>query len=354
MSKICNKCGKENIEEFDFCVYCGSELPKHLICPDCREEYHAIDFEYCGKCGGKLVSIDFFQSAKTNLIGLSGQEEVCYNFWSALLKEAERSESKFLNFRYNFLFDNYKLFAFDGVNPTIARIHNRIYFEKDKIEIKIHIPNNKGLYNHLHKRKKYYNKKFGKELVWDKKTQVCFIKTEIDNLSINEISDWEEMIKEIINTNNKLCEVFSDDIIKFLGPIEDDDKYPYWSKVQEELKKTDLSCLHSYINTNAIDISFSDIDFYYGYLVFIKYAVKDPQVRCYFRGPFDYLYKNRKSIESELGFNLNWGNGMFYVYNDIPNGLEFEDEIIQWQIETALKLDEVIPKWIKEFLYEGE
>ena len=46
MSKICNSCGKEVKDEFDFCVYCGKELPKHYICPDCREEYLEIDYEY--------------------------------------------------------------------------------------------------------------------------------------------------------------------------------------------------------------------------------------------------------------------------------------------------------------------
>ena len=300
MSKICENCGKEVKDEYDFCVYCGQQFHKHIICPYCREEYQEIDYNYCGKCGGKLVSINFFESAKTKLVGLSGQEEICYNFWSALLKEAKKSESKFLTFRYNFLFDNYKFFAFEGINPAIARIHNRIYFEKDKIEIKIHIPNNKGLYDHLNKRKNYYNNEFGKELAWDKGNQVCFIKLAIDNLSINDMDDWEEMINEFINTNNKLCEVFSEDMRIYLGTIEKDKNYSYWSKVQEELR------------------------------------------------PFYYLLDNKESIESELGFKLNWANEWFYVSNNISN--DSENEIVKWQMETSLKLDEVIPKWIKEFL----
>ena len=349
MSKICENCGKEVKDEYDFCVYCGQQFHKHIICPYCREEYQEIDYNYCGKCGGKLVSINFFESAKTKLVGLSGQEEICYNFWSALLKEAKKSESKFLNFRYNFLFDNYKFFAFEGINPAIARIHNRIYFEKDKIEIKIHIPNNKGLYDHLNKRKNYYNNEFGKELAWDKGNQVCFIKLAIDNLSINDMDDWEEMINEFINTNNKLCEVFSEDMRIYLGTIEKDKNYSYWSKVQEELSKTDFTCLHSYINDKYIDISYSDLDFYYGYLTFVKYVRRNPQVRSYIRGrPFYYLLDNKESIESELGFKLNWANEWFYVSNNISN--DSENEIVKWQMETSLKLDEVIPKWIKEFL----
>ena len=35
MVKICNKCGKEIEDQYDFCVYCGEKLPKHFICPDC-------------------------------------------------------------------------------------------------------------------------------------------------------------------------------------------------------------------------------------------------------------------------------------------------------------------------------
>lgn len=60
MSKICKNCGKEVDNEFDFCVYCGEKLPKHLICPDCEKEYFEVDYGYCGKCGGKLVDfVDF-------------------------------------------------------------------------------------------------------------------------------------------------------------------------------------------------------------------------------------------------------------------------------------------------------
>lgn len=66
MSKICKKCGKEVKDEYDFCVYCGEKLPKHLICPDCEEEYFEIDYGFCGKCGGKLV--DFEDHKKTFIL----------------------------------------------------------------------------------------------------------------------------------------------------------------------------------------------------------------------------------------------------------------------------------------------
>lgn len=352
MSKICNNCGKEVKDEFDFCVYCGSELPKHYICPDCKEEYLEIDYEYCGKCGDKLVSIDEFKSSQSKLMGLSDEEKICYNFWSALFDEAEKSESKFLNFRQNFIMENRKLLAIKGISPAVALLRNAFSFKKDQIEIKLHIHDNKDLYYRLHKRKDYYNKKFGKELIWDERSQVCNIILKIDGLSIQETSDQEKMMKEIISANNKFCEVFSNEIIKFVGPLEIDKTYPYWSKVQEGLSKTDLSCLFSYINYNAIDIGFSDVDWLYGYLTFVKYASKSPQVRCYIRNQnlFDKLYDEREEIEAELGFELGWHNGMFLVEKDIPTDPEFEDEMVQWQMATALKLDVVISKRIKEFL----
>ena len=67
---------------------------------------------------------------------------------------------------------------------------------------------------------------------------------------------------------------------------------------------------------------------------------------------YQYILNDKENIEKELGFNLNWDhNWHIFVTNNIPNKPEFEDEIIQWQIDTALKIDKVISKRIKEFLY---
>ena len=102
MVKICNKCGKENKEEFDFCVYCGSELPNHLICPDCREEYLESDYEYCGKCGGKLMLFDSFNEMN-NLDSKSAEiKDMSYKFQQGAYDVERRVRGRNLLFKIIF------------------------------------------------------------------------------------------------------------------------------------------------------------------------------------------------------------------------------------------------------------
>ena len=65
MSKICKNCGKEIEDQYNFCLYCGEKLPKHLICPECEKEYTEADFDFCGKCGGRLVDIEDYKNEKS-------------------------------------------------------------------------------------------------------------------------------------------------------------------------------------------------------------------------------------------------------------------------------------------------
>ena len=217
MSKICNSCGKEVKDEFDFCVYCGKELPKHYICPDCREEYLEIDYEYCGKCGGKLVPFDSINETISNLnLKNLSSEEICEVFWSEFEKEFNKAENKFSLLLYE-TDRRWNSFGMEGIDPWDAcHLSTRFYFGRynDTVEIKIYIGKNKPLYDHLFKRKDYYDKQFPYELVWIKKSIACNISLKL-HLSIWKKSDWEEIIHQFIDQMNKFCEVFSKDIKKF-------------------------------------------------------------------------------------------------------------------------------------------
>ena len=129
MSKICNNCGKEVKDEFDFCVYCGSELPKRFICPDCREEYLEIDYEFCGKCGGKLINAEDFK--EVDLSFLSDEEQKSYKFWTAFLKKAEKTGNDFFELWKEQLFWNTKVFGLKDISPKNARLVSRFLFQKD-------------------------------------------------------------------------------------------------------------------------------------------------------------------------------------------------------------------------------
>lgn len=64
MAIICDNCGRENEDEFRFCLGCGSALtkpepeepkeePEMIDCPHCGTEVPA-GFKFCGACGGSL------------------------------------------------------------------------------------------------------------------------------------------------------------------------------------------------------------------------------------------------------------------------------------------------------------
>lgn len=51
----CPKCGKENLEQSEFCTECGNRLPikKVIICSKCANENHS-ESNFCFKCGNNL------------------------------------------------------------------------------------------------------------------------------------------------------------------------------------------------------------------------------------------------------------------------------------------------------------
>ena len=218
MAKICKNCGKEVKDEFDFCVYCGEELPKHYICPDCKEEYLESDYEYCGKCGGKLVLFDSFNELLYNLdLTNMSREEICTTFWKIFAVEAEKADKKF-SYLCGEPHEHWNSFSMEGIDPWAAcHLSSRFYFSKNlhHVEVKIY-SGNKPLYHHLKKREKYYNKQFPKDLKWVERTYAINIALKIDNLSIKNTSDWAEIIHQFISQMNKFYEVFSDDIKEFM------------------------------------------------------------------------------------------------------------------------------------------
>ena len=355
MSKICKNCGKENKEEFDFCVYCGQALPKHFICPESKEEYKEIDYEYCGKCGTKLIPIDQFNEIDLDSVSLYPEEKICYKFWTAFLKEAEKGEKDYFEYWKTQLFWQIDDFCIRDISPDVARLISRFFFGKEYIQCKLHIQHNIPLFNHLLKRKDYFESKFGSKLIWDDKkgkghSRNIIIRTD---LSIDNPEEWDDMIRWYIDTMNKFCEIFRDEIIEFAGTINDNKIYPYWLKVENELSKTNLKNLDGYAIWREKKVGFSDVNLLYGFMQFKKYAKKQPKVELVIRdwNMYQFFLNDKENIEKELGFNLNWAdNWHIYVIKDIPNNSEFRDEIIQWYIGTALKLDEVIPKWIKRFI----
>ena len=63
---ICENCGRENEDEYKFCLGCGTALPdeqeaaqqedgpRMIDCPHCGTEVPS-DFKFCGACGGKIA-----------------------------------------------------------------------------------------------------------------------------------------------------------------------------------------------------------------------------------------------------------------------------------------------------------
>ena len=71
---------------------------------------------------------------------------------------------------------------------------------------------------------------------------------------------------------------------------------------------------------------------------------------------FDYLYESKQEIESELGFELNWGrlDNKKASYISIVKTMNVRDEsnwgsIIDWQLDKASRLYDVFSDRIKKF-----
>ena len=81
---ICNNCGRENEDEFKFCLGCGSGLsapkkaevkaePKMIPCPHCGAQVPG-GFKFCGACGGSLAETHLRESSVDRTVQSSGPQ----------------------------------------------------------------------------------------------------------------------------------------------------------------------------------------------------------------------------------------------------------------------------------------
>ena len=79
----CNECGRENDEEYNFCLGCGAELPdvdqnaqqsedSSLRCPHCGADQPG-NFKFCGSCGERIP--EEAREASGEVSAVSGSNE---------------------------------------------------------------------------------------------------------------------------------------------------------------------------------------------------------------------------------------------------------------------------------------
>ena len=75
----CTNCGRENEDEYKYCLGCGSVLPKAeekpsepeepkmIDCPHCGTEVPS-NFKFCGACGGPIAAAEPCSDARADAI----------------------------------------------------------------------------------------------------------------------------------------------------------------------------------------------------------------------------------------------------------------------------------------------
>ena len=181
-------------------------------------------------------------------------------------------------------------------------------------------------------------------------------------ININNEDLWEDAVNWHVFMAKRFDEVFSDRIRDFYdtNPFKFDDslRTNYWEKLTNDLKGTGLVSMevphpdpYYRILLDNIPISDSRIEFH---VYLNKRVIKVSLIiERHEKGLYNHLKRQRKIIEDELGFRLNWLSKWNYRIT-VENNLSIKDtnnwqEAIDWQLSTAKKFKDVFDPKIKEF-----
>ena len=165
MVKICKHCGKENKDFFKFCVYCGNEFPKYLICPNCDLKYIETDYEYCYQCGTKLMPLESYNSpinfdSKIDLLGWDDWTKLTFKFWTNFLDIAKDETNFTILNQANIVGQWGTDFSMKGIKPGIARF----ILNNHGVESPIRVQVNGEVFDKLMKLKPQMDVEFGEEI----------------------------------------------------------------------------------------------------------------------------------------------------------------------------------------------
>ncbi|WP_325192902.1 DUF4268 domain-containing protein [Methanobrevibacter ruminantium] len=252
----------------------------------------------------------------------------------------------------------------EGVILDLARIEMLVH--EGFIHVMIYSPahnGDKALFHYLKVFRKQIEEELGFALNWLEKVDGNRFSINVYvPININNEDLWEDAINWHIFMAKRFDDVFSDRIRDYYdnNPFKFDDslRTNYWEKLTNELNKTNLVSMevphpdpYYRILLDNIPISDSRIELhaYYNKRI-IKVSLI---IERHEKGLYNYLKRERKIIEGELGFKLNWLSQWNFRIT-VENNISIKDsnnwqDAINWHLSTAKKFKKVFDPKIKEF-----
>lgn len=154
---------------------------------------------------------------------LKTRQPIRFDFWSRFLDYVNQKNQLFSNISPSK--DNWVGIGIGmtGVNVNLvatgSHVRVEIYFNRgDKIE-------NKACFDFIKDQKEQIEKVFGEELVWERMDEnvSCRIKSQLDDVSVFDVDDWDEMIKFMTVTSEKMVKAFKEPVRKLNRKIKKGD-----------------------------------------------------------------------------------------------------------------------------------
>ena len=246
----------------------------------------------------------------------------------------------------------------DDIPLNLARLELMVF--NGFVKVKIYIAWSDRLYRLLESKLDFIEKEMGFKVKGENNSRTFQIS--IYNLiDLNNKELWDDAMKWHISVAKSFYDVFSPLIKEFCLENPDildfnDLRANYWKELDSRLDK--LNLLHMDVHHHWAGYSFILNNFGWDDVRFILNAYKNKyQFRLCLacnRNIYNFLIAQKKEIESELGFNLNWTRKSQFsdIYithrGNVKNTGEWEDAL-SWHVSNVEKFKKVFIPRINEF-----
>ena len=215
----------------------------------------------------------------------------------------------------------------------------------------------KNLYEFLFNKKEFFEKKFGMKLFFeiyeDNKWELSIFAPIDINKNCNDAINWQ------ICMSKRFEDIFYDEIFEYYknNPIKSSNELinQYWIELFKKLYSTDLIGMDIPQSKQEYRISWKNV-------LFSEYEVSlhcNPDynevgiiIKINHLELYEYLLKDKKAIEKQVGVKLNWNENQSKIIsnNSININTKNWSKAIKWHLSISNKFKSVLNPLIKEFL----
>ena len=359
--KYCFNCGAELvIKGSKFCYNCGQDLRVENLDLNGNESIDSLDDinkEFISQVKPEILENNRCNGKELQKISRGAPElGDLRDYWVHIRQIIVDNKL----FNENFIKWDNRIYwiPINNLPLNLARIEFLVH--KGFIETKLYISWDKNLYLFLKKKKDHIERELGFECEFFERSNVKASKIAIYNkINLNDNDCWNDAKNWHIYMGKRFYDVFSSLIESYYprNPVKYKNlREKYWKKLDNSLDKKDLITMdvhHEWANYPFIIKNFGWNEVR---LVLTAYTNhKKIQIDLACNGEiFDYLFLQKKDIEDELGFSLNWKGGkwhsdIFVIHRaDIRDKNNWEESII-WHLDMVNKFKKVFIPRINEF-----